>query len=124
MEIKNFKKEPKFKLLDLSYIKHVSRNDLVYQRGVTKIFIKSIPENLKELHAALQHKSYADLYRILHHMKSNLSIMGLDQTLNKYFTEELCLDLNIQKLNEDINFITSVCNVAVEEAKEYLKVIA
>lgn len=114
------KELPAFKLLNLSYMKQVSRNDLAYERGVTKVFIQTIPENLKELHKAVQLKSYLDLGKIFHHMQSSLSIMGLDKILNKFLDVEFSSEIDIEKLKEDINFIDSICTKAVEEAKQYL----
>lgn len=117
------RKAPNFQLLDLSYMKQISRNDFAYERAVIKVFIQTIPENLKELNNALQLKSYIDLHRIFHHMKSSLSVMGLDKKLNRFFEEDQLGKIDIQQLKEDIDFINAVCTKAVEEAKEYLKVI-
>jgi len=114
---------PDFKLLDLSYMKQISRNDFAYERAVIKVFIQTIPENLKELNNALQLKSYIDLHRIFHHMKSSLSVMGLDKKLNRFFEEDQLGKIDIQQLKEDIDFINAVCTKAVDEAKQYLKVI-
>ncbi|WP_316771261.1 hypothetical protein [Pedobacter frigiditerrae] len=113
--------QPKFELIDLSYMQEISLGDLEYEKKVTTLFIEIIPENLVNLETYLELKSYQNLKKTLHHMQSSISIMGLDDKLSKYMDFESYENADEKEIKEKIDFITTICSQAIEEAKVYLK---
>lgn len=111
--------QQRFQLLDLSYMKEISRGDLAYEKAVTQLFITTMPENLVELEKKCATKSYAELEKVLHYMQSSIAIMGLDKKLANFLDIDFCEQRNPNDIKTDIDFIISICTNAITEAKEY-----
>ncbi len=114
------KGENEFELLDLSYMKQISRGDTAYEKKVTQLFIEIIPENLATLQRDYELRAYPGIKKTLHHMQTSIAVMGLDQKLADYLDMDLYERVNSLKVKENIDFIATICNKAVEEAKQYL----
>lgn len=114
-------KDPnEFELLDLSYMRQISRGDTDYEKKVTRLFIEIIPENLANLQRDYELRAYPGIKKTLHHMQASISVMGLDDKLGDYLEMDLYEKVNSLQVKENIDFIAAICNKAVEEAKQYL----
>lgn len=120
MEKSISKDQNEFELLDLSYMKQVSRGDTDYEKKVTRLFIEIIPENLANLQRDFELRAYPGIKKTLHHMQSSIAVMGLDNKLGTYMDMDLYERVNSKQVKENIDFISEICNKAVEEAKQYL----
>ena len=114
------KDQNEFELLDLSYMKQVSRGDTDYEKKVTRLFIEIIPENLANLQRDFELRAYPGIKKTLHHMQSSIAVMGLDNKLADYLDMDLYDRVNSKQVKENLDFIAEICNKAVEEAKQYL----
>ncbi len=115
----SFKEENQYKTINLQYMKEISNGDKEYEKLVTEQFIELVPRELESLRKAIENQDFDNLKHIAHSMKTSISIMGLDAVLNEYLDIiENGNPTNI-RLMEIIEKITSVCNEAVEEAKEF-----
>lgn len=99
----------------------ISRGDINYERQVVRVFIETIPEDLITLKRHFEEKSLAEIKKVLHHMQSSIAIMGLGEKLSAYTDFEAYENAENKEIQEKIDFITTICSQAVEEAKFYLE---
>jgi signal transduction histidine kinase/DNA-binding NarL/FixJ family response regulator len=110
---------PAFRVIDISYMKNISKGNLPYERLVTEQFIQTVPEDIKRLYEAFESGDTGRLSSIAHNLKTTVAIMGLLPPL------ELLLDQleNAQQpdpgLATTIHKIQTVCADALEEAKVF-----
>ncbi|RZL50356.1 MAG: hypothetical protein EOP00_04760 [Pedobacter sp.] len=122
--MENYKdKNNPFQFLDLAYMKEISRGDVAYEKSVTKLFIETIPTNLSDLERNFELRSYQNFNKVLHHMQSSISIMGLDKKLAKFMDMDFYEQSNAAEIKENIDYIKFFCNKAIDEAKDYLIIL-
>jgi len=111
--------ESEFKVIDLSYMKDISKGNVNYEKTVTQQYISCTPKDIDGLFDAFKKGDTAELNRIAHNMKTSAAIMGL---LTKLETPLDHLE-NAQVTGTDlllfIEQIQSTSLAALEEAKEF-----
>ena len=68
------------KLINLSYLKEISGNDLKFQKELTGIFLKQIPEFISNIHKYLNNNDNLRLSREAHTAKSSVMIFMMEET--------------------------------------------
>jgi signal transduction histidine kinase/CheY-like chemotaxis protein len=108
-----------YKYINLEYMKEVSGGNREYEKTVTEQFIEAIPADLLQLQETWQDKHINEMQQLAHNMKTTISVMGLNETLQP------CLDaLEFETLTDEsfktrFSSLKSICEASVEEAKEF-----
>ncbi len=110
----------KYKYIDLTYMKEISKGDINYEKLVTNQFIETLPKQLLQLEDALKQKKQLEFRQYAHNIKTTISIMGLDKILLPYL-DSFEYAINIESVSSDkvIEFST-ICNTAKQEAVRFL----
>lgn len=112
--------QEKYSLLDLSYIREISKGDLAYERNVARLFLTIIPENLSSLEQDMEYEDYAHARSTLHHMQSSISIMGFYPKLEAYMEPTVYSNIPPKQFQKNVQMILSICNEALVEASRFL----
>jgi len=111
--------ETERKLIDLTYMKDISKGNVAYERIVTEQFIVSIPQDIAGLMDAFEKRDAAQLSRIAHNMKTSVAIMGLLPQLETHLDNlEHTQEIN-DRLMPVLDAVKAICLIAVQEAKDF-----
>lgn len=109
-----------FRVIDLSYMKDVSKGNTAYEKLVTGQFIDEIPKDIQLLFTALKNREVPELNSIAHNMKTSVAIMGLLPMLE----EQLDYLERIKSVSPDLELMITnihmICLAALEEAKTFM----
>jgi len=107
------------KLIDLTYMKDISKGNVAYERVVTEQFIVSIPQDIAGLMDAFEKGDAAQLNRIAHNMKTSVAIMGLLPKLETRLDELEHTREITAALAPILDEVKTICMAAVQEAKDF-----
>lgn len=110
-----------YQYINLTYMEEVAQGDLEYKRLVTRLFIESVPEELRQMEEAFQTGDFLKLHAIVHNFKTTVSVMGLGVVL-QHVLVKLEADAD-EGRGENLSYIIRYCIAAVEEAKHLLTVL-
>jgi PAS domain S-box-containing protein len=68
--------------IDFSYLKTVSNNNEEFIREIIDTFIDTIPEHLHQIKTCLRINDWDEVARVVHKIKSSLSLLGLQDAKN------------------------------------------
>jgi len=107
-------------VIDLEYLKLLSKGDEVFERNMIRSFSVQMPEELEKLKSSIIDKNYEQICAIAHNMRSTLSFMGLSQiTPLLQQIERECEKRNgITGINDNFTLISAICQIAIAEARE------
>ena len=108
-----------YKIIDLRYMKEISKGDEEYEKLVTEQFIKLVPEELTALTQAFENKQFIELKQIAHNMKTSISIMGLDNLLNPHLDIIEHENLSDEIMKPEVEKVVSICRKALVEANQF-----
>ena len=108
-----------YKIIDLRYMKEISKGDEEYEKLVTEQFLKLVPEELTALTQAFENKQFIELKQIAHNMKTSISIMGLDSLLNPHLDIIEHENLSDEEMGKEIDKVISVCQEALVEGGQF-----
>jgi len=110
-----------YRFIDLTYMKDISKGNLIYEKKVISQFITFIPQDLIALQEAYQQQDFKKINTVAHNMKTSVAIMGLLPIL------KACLDV-LEFSNADtpavstaIAELDSICKNAVTESRHLLE---
>jgi len=110
-----------YRFIDLTYMKDISKGNLIYEKKVISQFITFIPQDLIALQEAYQQQDFKKINTVAHNMKTSVAIMGLLPIL------KACLDI-LEFSNADtpavstaIAELDSICKNAVTESRHLLE---
>ena len=108
-----------YQYINLQYMKEVSMGNAEYEKTVTEQFIETIPGDLQSLENAWKEKDIPHLQQLAHNLRTTVSVMGLNESLQPYLD-----NLEYEKLGEEIfqqNYlpVKSICEGSVQEAKQF-----
>ncbi|MCU7551766.1 ATP-binding protein [Chitinophagaceae bacterium LB-8] len=109
-----------YQYINLAYMKAVSAGNKEYEEDVTAQFIKAVPQELAALEKAVELNDTGSLRRIAHNLKTTISVMGLNETLQAYLDGIENGEGNEQLLKENVENVKRICSNALPEAKHYL----
>jgi CheY-like chemotaxis protein len=111
---------PTYQYINLTYMKEVSSGNIEYEKEVTIQFIGSVPQQLKALDEAAQSSDSDRLKKIAHNLKTTVSVMGLNEVLERYLSEIEDGEAKENLLKENIENIKQICFNALPEATHFL----
>jgi signal transduction histidine kinase/HPt (histidine-containing phosphotransfer) domain-containing protein len=112
-------------LTDLSYLKGIAGGDnSLIQRAVGK-FLESTPETVLEMDQCLASKSYLDLSKLAHKLKSSVATMGMTEAREAMFTiEQIGKGTDqLEKLPALVAHAKDLVNRSYKELEEALKAL-
>jgi signal transduction histidine kinase/CheY-like chemotaxis protein/HPt (histidine-containing phosphotransfer) domain-containing protein len=111
------------KHINLAYLHELSGGNSIFERNILEQFIIQAPEELSNLETAYDKDNWKQFRATAHTLKTTISFLGLEQllstnleTLENYSGNET----NEQQITSILNEVITVCNNALEEAKEIL----
>lgn len=121
IEIKTEEIIPNFQYIDLTYMHSISGGDQAFEKTVTQQFIDNIPDHLQQLTTAYQNNDFTTVKLRAHDLKSSIAIMGILPLLEaKLDRLEMASEQNTT-LQEALEDVKKICNLALDEAKIFLK---
>ncbi|ANE50997.1 response regulator [Flavisolibacter tropicus] len=112
-----------FTLIDLTYLRDLSMGDTSFEEEIIKQFIIQVPQELDELHQAMQEGNQQKMKSIAHGMKSSVAYVGLKDVLHPHLhrIETASLDEDATVLyQDDYQYIKTICEKAILEAQAWL----
>ncbi|MBO9572899.1 MAG: response regulator [Chitinophagaceae bacterium] len=113
-------KNKRYRYIDLQYMKEVSRGNFEYERTVTGLFIEAIPNDLQSIENSWNKKDIHEMRRTVHNMRSTISIMGLNEILQHSLDALEFENLSEENFLREFQTLKSICEGAVDEAKQYI----
>jgi CheY-like chemotaxis protein/HPt (histidine-containing phosphotransfer) domain-containing protein/two-component sensor histidine kinase len=109
-------------VLDLEYLKRLSKGDKVFEANMIRSFSMQMPEELNKLKASILNKDYQQIKDIAHNMKSTISYMGLNQLipLLQHIENECEKENGSIRITENFTLIDATCQLAIAEARELI----
>ena len=108
-----------YQYINLEYMKEVSGGNIEYEKTVTQQFIEAIPEDLLEIEKAWKQNDIITVRQLAHNMKTTVSVMGLNEALQPHLDTMEYDNLTEQNFQHHLSSLTSICNKALGEAKEF-----
>jgi signal transduction histidine kinase/CheY-like chemotaxis protein len=121
----DFPNEPldEYQFVDLKYLHEISGGDMEFEKKMTGEFLKAIPSDLDALESAINRMDLSALRQTAHNMKTNVSIMGLSQSLEPYLDELEHADFGESHARQAILSIKTICLSALPEARHFYSTI-
>ena len=117
----SFDADSPYRYINLRYMKEVSGGKQDYERTVTAQFLEIIPRDLVNLEIALQRNDIPRLQRIAHDMKTSLSVMGLNETLQPYLDAIEAGASDPSLLRSNCDQVIRRCQSALREADQFFQ---
>ena len=108
-----------YQYINLAYMREVSAGNIEYEKTVTRQFIEVISLDLIDIETAWKHNDVNSLRQLVHNIRTTVSVMGLNEKLDPYLETMEYNDLTEQSFQHNISSITSICNEALKEAREF-----
>lgn len=108
-----------YKYIDLHYMKEISNGNIEYEKTVTEQFIEAIPLDLQMMQRAWHEKNINDLRQLAHNMKTTVSVMGLNNSLQPFLEVIEYENLNEVSFKNMFSSIKQICEASVLEAQLY-----
>lgn len=100
-------------------MKDVSAGNIEYEKTVTRQFIEAVSLDLFNIEKAWKLSNIDSLRQKVHNMKTTVSVMGLNEILDPYLTTMEYDKLTEKSFQENILYVTFICNKSLKEAKEF-----
>jgi len=109
-------------VIDLGYLRSLSKGDNAFEKNMIKSFSIQMPKELNELKTAIDQKDYKKICSIAHNMKSTVSYMGLKQLtpLLQQIEQESENENDLIHINDNFILIDATCELAIREARELI----
>lgn len=106
--------------IDLSYLETISNNNMGFITEIIDTFISTIPEHLYQINAHLSNNENRELARVVHKIKSSLSLLGLQDAKNMAIEiETYCKDASqTSNLNDTVRLFIDSLQFEVSHLKE------
>jgi len=108
-----------YRCINLQYLNEISMGNTEYEKTVTKQFMEIIPEDLSVLQKAWQDGNISLVRQTAHNMKTSISVMGLNDSLNPYLDRLEYDDLDSTVFNDNFSHLAHYCDASVEEARKF-----
>jgi CheY-like chemotaxis protein len=112
-------------VIDLAYLKELSFGDPEFENAIIRQFIVQVPDELKLLQEAIQHRDYPLIKSLAHGMKSSVAYLGLSEQLFpplQRMEEEAVTNNENGHYEEDFSTVQETCDQAVKEARQLIQV--
>ncbi|MEJ0105502.1 MAG: response regulator [Bacteroidota bacterium] len=112
-----------YQYINLKYMKEISSGNVQYEKTVTEQFIEAIPEDLQMLEKKWADNHISELKQLAHNMKTTISVMGLNETLQPYLDVIEYEEFTEETFRYNFSAIKVISETAVEEAKHFYKTL-
>jgi len=109
-----------YKYINLQYMKEISGGNMEYEKTVTEQFIEAIPQDLMAIEKAWQDKHISNLRQLAHNMKTTVSVMGLNESLQPYLDAIEYEEQHEASFSKNFQSVKLICNNALQEAGQLL----
>jgi len=86
---------------------------------VTKQFMEIIPADLSVLQKAWQEGNISLIRQTAHNMKTSISVMGLNDSLNPYLDRLEYDEMDSTTFNDNFSHLAHFCDVSLKEARQF-----
>jgi len=114
---------PSYQLINLTYMKDISKGNINYEKTVTSQFIMYVPKDLESMQQAFQQKDFIKLNAIAHNMKTSVAIMGLLPLLQTSLDVLEFSTEDSEVVSKAADELQSICSRAVKEAFHLLNTL-
>ena len=121
---KEEKKNPKTRLVDLTYLNDFSGGDQHFIRDMLQTYITDAPLAIENLNNAFAEKNWEQVYKLSHRLKPNFSMLGMkEQEATAKAIETMVKEKRIEKteLERLILELSAKAKASFPEAEEELK---
>ena len=108
-----------YSYINLQYMKEVSQGNMEYEKNVTVQFIEIIPADLQAIENAWYNDEITIMRKTAHNMKSSISVMGLNETLQPCLDAMEYENLTQVQFQQKFSYLKFICNSALEEARDF-----
>ncbi|TDO23287.1 response regulator [Pedobacter duraquae] len=108
-----------YKVIDLSYMKAISKGNTAYEKTVTQQFITLIPQDLEALRAKYEEGDIFGINQIAHNLKTTVAIMGLLPQLEDQLDQLEYVKSDALEIPDLIDNVAAICTAALGEAREF-----
>jgi CheY-like chemotaxis protein len=109
-------------IIDLGYLKSLSKGDEEFEKNMVRSFSQQIPEELNDLNMAIGQKDYARVKAIAHTMKSTVSFLGLQKLtpLLQQLEQDAENKRDFTEIQNKFGLINTICQAAIREAGQLI----
>lgn len=68
-------------LINLDYLRNLSKGNTIFEKRILRRFVDETPGQLTQLETAIQNEDSHAVRKVIHNLKANLAIVGLDNVL-------------------------------------------
>ena len=108
-----------YRYINFQYLNEISNGDKAFEKTVTAQFIEAIPESIMALENAWHNRDIPDLRHQAHNMKTTVSVMGLNESLQPFLDALENENINSESFQKNISPVKRICEISLEEAKQF-----
>jgi CheY-like chemotaxis protein/two-component sensor histidine kinase len=117
--IEKFANSKPYRLIDLRYMQEISMGNNEYEKSVTGQFLETIPGDLVELQTTWRNNNIRAMRQVAHNMKTSISVMGLNTTLDPILDQLEYNELDESAFNHLFSQLQLTCDAALKEARHF-----
>lgn len=117
-ELQQALKKTDYELINLDYMKQISKGNLKYEKKVTGQFLEMIPKAMLKLETALQEHDFKAINYLAHDLKTSVAILGLNIRLEEILNMLESTD-DLAVAAEKIAALRLICDGALLEAAHF-----
>lgn len=110
---------PHYKVIDLRYLKEVSKGNINYEKTVVSQFLEMVPDSLQKISDHWKTKRIDEMKREAHAMKTTVSVLGLDTLLSDSLNRLEYESLSNASFDDLFSQLAGICLQATKEAGIY-----
>ena len=111
-------------VIDLDYLRELSKGNKSFESDMIQQFIVQVPEEISVLEISIEKKNYEAIRAAAHGLKSSVSFVGLSpklqpllEQIEKHSSAE---NGNMQAIRQNFELLQNICSEAIKEAKSLL----
>jgi len=108
-----------YRRIKLQYLNEISMGNKEYEKTVTKQFMEIIPADLTALQKAWRDGNISLVRQTAHNMKTSISVMGLNDSLNPYLDRLEYEEMDANTFTNVFSHIAHYCEASLEEARQF-----
>lgn len=107
------------KVVDLTYLKEMSDNDINFITEMVKSFITQSPKEIKKIWFHYSNNEPDDIANLIHKIKPSITFMGIHKLKDLVLEiEKNAKQKKLDLLKDQLDKFENICNIAIEELKE------
>jgi signal transduction histidine kinase/DNA-binding NarL/FixJ family response regulator len=105
--------------INLSYLKSISKGNLKFEKRILDQFVGTAPQQLILLEEHIKNSNVEGIYKTIHDLKVNISVLGLESTLRESMESILafCKEGKTADALKSFKVFSEHCHAAIEEIK-------